>query len=236
MNKTHFLGTILFLFLFIIWTNTWSQCPSPLRINTNSSGGQPVFLYVVEDDITLTCRATASSEVINCTQQIRNQIQGKTIIVEINEVSCIYNCTDSCRISPITPVELSAFWVQSVNDKIFLKWITESEFNNDYFEIQKSYDALNWVVLDKVKGNGTTGFRNQYEFVYIEEFSGTDIYYRLKQVDYDSNFEYSPTISLYIYDIEETWFDIYGNQVDLKLRPQSGIYFSTRGKKKVISN
>lgn len=45
------------------------------------------------------------------------------------------------------------------------------------------------------RGNGTTTFENSYYFEHLNPSSGVH-YYRLKQVDFDSQYEYSKIISV----------------------------------------
>ena len=63
--------------------------------------------------------------------------------------------------------------------------------DNDYFDVQKSFDASDFFSIGTVAGNGNSNTINYYEF--IDEESGT-AYYRLKQVDFDGKFDYSDVV------------------------------------------
>lgn len=97
----------------------------------------------------------------------------------------------------ILPVELIDFTGEINKDKIHLHWSTESELNNDGFEIQRSVDAITWSLLDFVEGHGSTSSLNKYSYPDKYPRLGAN-YYRLKQVDLDGGFEYSKVISLTI--------------------------------------
>jgi hypothetical protein len=90
----------------------------------------------------------------------------------------------------ILPVELTSFEVIVVSNDVQLTWTTASEKNNDRFEIERSTDGINFVKVGTVKGNGTTSLPQLYNF--MDENPGVGVhYYRLKQVDFDTQFEYS---------------------------------------------
>lgn len=99
----------------------------------------------------------------------------------------------TCSIAPL-PVELVSFRVVQ-GCPPSLQWITSSETNNDYFEIQRKVGNKDFVAIGKVEGKGTSVNSNTYSFADIEASRGTH-FYRLKQVDFDGTFEYSEIVSL----------------------------------------
>ena len=91
---------------------------------------------------------------------------------------------------PLTlPVELASF-TSSVNEgTVNLNWTTASEINNSGFVIERSSGNDQWVNAGFVKGNGTTLSSMNYNFA--DRNVNTGVYsYRLKQLDYNGNFEY----------------------------------------------
>jgi hypothetical protein len=94
----------------------------------------------------------------------------------------------TCR--TLLPVELSSFKAVYKFPFANLKWRTESELNNDRFEIEKSTDVVNWKFISSIKGKGTTSAANDYEFT-DENIIDRITYYRLKQIDFDGKFSYS---------------------------------------------
>lgn len=88
----------------------------------------------------------------------------------------------------ILPVELIEFTASEFNEEVNLEWITASEINNDYFEIQRSIDLSSWETIGEVQGSGNTAFTNYYNYVDKQPVNGIS-YYRLKQVDFDGQFE-----------------------------------------------
>jgi len=78
-----------------------------------------------------------------------------------------------------------------------LRWDTSSEINNDYFEIEVAIgeDAVGnqlFEAIGKVRGMGTTNQEQYYQFVDETPGKSGNRYYRLKQVDYNGGFNYSP--------------------------------------------
>jgi hypothetical protein len=94
------------------------------------------------------------------------------------------------------PVELSAF-VSAVNgNNVKLNWTTASEVNNSGFDIERrsfNYQLSmfndQWDMLGSVQGHGTTTSPNDYEFT-DKNISSGKYNYRLKQIDFNGNFEY----------------------------------------------
>ncbi|MDA0194525.1 MAG: T9SS type A sorting domain-containing protein [Bacteroidetes bacterium] len=92
------------------------------------------------------------------------------------------------------PVELIAFTgLITERGEAILNWSTAQEINNDYFEIQRSRDGYEFEVIGSVTGAGSTDRRVDYSFIDTHPYFGLS-YYRLKQVDFDGQFEYSNVI------------------------------------------
>lgn len=97
----------------------------------------------------------------------------------------------------ILPVELLSFEGEQNKNINLLQWSTASEFNNDYFEIQKSTNGgISYETIGQIASlHNTTTSTSHYLFEDNE--MNTDMsYYRLKQVDLDGSFTYSNIISL----------------------------------------
>lgn len=96
------------------------------------------------------------------------------------------------------PVELSSFTAETNKNTILLNWSTATETNNLGFEIERKLKNQDWVTIAFVEGNGTTTeIQNYY---YSDDYSelpyeGT-VLYRLKQMDYNGEFEYSDQVAV----------------------------------------
>ena len=76
-------------------------------------------------------------------------------------------------------MEYESITAELLQSDVVLDWSTLSEINNDRFEIERSYDLVNFEYLGYVEGNGTSLSRHEYSFVDKTVTSGT-VYYRLK--------------------------------------------------------
>ena len=92
------------------------------------------------------------------------------------------------------PVNMLFFTANNVNGDVQLKWATANEINNKGFAVERSIDGANFKEIGFVKGNGTTNTTNAYasmdEKAFVQNAS-TTLYYRLRQVDFDGNYDYS---------------------------------------------
>lgn len=88
------------------------------------------------------------------------------------------------------PVELESFTYSASDRNVNLKWTTLTETNNLGFDIERSTAGKNeWNKIAFVKGNGNKTTRTDY--TYLDRKLETGLYeYRLKQTDYNGNFEY----------------------------------------------
>jgi hypothetical protein len=93
------------------------------------------------------------------------------------------------------PVELISFTASISLNKIQLDWVTASELNNNCFEIQRKFGSNDFVTIGSVKGHGTTTSPNQYRYIDKQVDPGK-YFYRLKQIDYNGTFEYSPEVEV----------------------------------------
>ncbi|MCI0449264.1 MAG: T9SS type A sorting domain-containing protein [Chlorobi bacterium] len=87
------------------------------------------------------------------------------------------------------PVVLSRFSASVIKNNVKLEWETVEEINNRGFDIERKSLYINWIKTGFVQGNGTTNEPRIYGFTdnYLQR--GT-YRYRLKQIDYNGNFEY----------------------------------------------
>lgn len=90
----------------------------------------------------------------------------------------------------VLPVEMTVFTANLKGNQVYLDWQTASEENNLGFNIEKSTDGRNWEMIGFVEGAGTTFEVRAYQFIDENPISGVN-YYRLKQMDFDDQFEYS---------------------------------------------
>lgn len=95
----------------------------------------------------------------------------------------------------LLPIELVSFYGESTHGINRLHWTTGSEINNDYFELERSNDAVNFYKIALVDGNGSSNQQHNYTTDDLQPMPATN-YYRLKQVDFNGQFTYSDVIAL----------------------------------------
>lgn len=89
----------------------------------------------------------------------------------------------------LLPVELTSFTSNVNKNNVSLKWTTGSELNNSVFYIERRVAGEEWINAGFINGNGTTSEPVDYEFTDKNLKSGK-YNYRLKQTDYNGNYEY----------------------------------------------
>ena len=114
------------------------------------------------------------------------------------------------------PVTMINFKGSKNQNKIELTWETSSEINNDYFMIERSIDGINFELVNKVKGNGTSNIVHDYSISddvlnLIQQKKLTQIFYRLSQVDINGKVNTGEIISVNIIDNSVNIVDVYPN-------------------------
>ncbi len=94
------------------------------------------------------------------------------------------------------PVKLISFSAVLKNKSAYLTWSTENEFNNKYFDVERSEDGINFKKIASVNGNGTTSLTQYYQYKDYVNTTASIIYYRLKIVDLNEKFTYSKIVPL----------------------------------------
>ena len=93
------------------------------------------------------------------------------------------------------PIELLSFNAVKKGETAVISWVTLTELDNEYYEVERSDDGITFNTIGKVEGAGTTYQKQDYSFTDVRPLSGLN-YYRLKQIDYDGKFSYSRVKSL----------------------------------------
>lgn len=93
------------------------------------------------------------------------------------------------------PVELIKFDAMVEEGLNTLHWETASELNNHFFQVERSLSDMNFVPIGVVYGKGTTQEISAYHY-YDQALESKQVshYYRLKQVDFDGSYSYSPVV------------------------------------------
>jgi hypothetical protein len=93
------------------------------------------------------------------------------------------------------PVELLYFEGFGYQHYNTLKWSTASEYNSDYFSLERSVNGEQWDYVGTTKATGNSTQVVNYLYVDNFRFNGF-IYYKLNQFDFDGNFKVYGPISI----------------------------------------
>ena len=157
-----------------------------IQVNYNEAGTGSSFLTKYFD-LTLTAHTVGQQNVAgNSAIQYR-----RAVASTVTNSGPLYSSSVSVAYGPdqnALPVELASF-TSSVNGRnVELNWATASELNNSGFDIERSVNG-NWTKVANVSGNGTTTSPQSYSYTDRNVASG-NYSYRLKQIDFNGNFEY----------------------------------------------
>ncbi len=91
------------------------------------------------------------------------------------------------------PVEMQSFTSSVISNDVRLNWSTTYEINNSGFDIERSIikgqKSDEWIRVGNVSGKGTSAIVQNYSYTDRNVSSGKYTY-RLKQIDFNGNFEY----------------------------------------------
>jgi len=157
---------------------------STTNVNTGANGNSP--------DVTVSGTSigtiTASATMLYAQGRLLDAItmNSQTMVIAVP----VYGLMKVSTEFGLLPVELSSFTSTSNGRNVTLSWTTSSEVNNSGFNIERSISGSNdWKVAGNVSGNGTSTTSHNYSFTDRNLMTGK-YSYRLKQIDFNGNFEY----------------------------------------------
>ena len=122
-------------------------------------------------------------------------------------------CTYSSSILPLNWLSFTAV-KNADNTTVAAKWQTANEVNNHHYEIERSTDGRNFVMVGTITaGNNRSGVQN-YLYNDLAPAMGTN-YYRVKQVDNDGKFTYS-AIAKVVFGKDSAGWSVYSNPAKVK--------------------
>ncbi|NIJ54587.1 T9SS type A sorting domain-containing protein [Dyadobacter arcticus] len=113
---------------------------------------------------------------------------------------------------PVTLISFEALPITIENRRqVLIRWETSSEFNNDFFTIERSVDGTTFAEAMRVSAEGNSTTLKKYSWTDPLPHPGTS-YYRLKQTDFDRTFAYSRIRAVRTQNMTETL--VYPNPVN----------------------
>lgn len=94
------------------------------------------------------------------------------------------------------PLDLLSFEALREEELIILRWLTVREENVSHFELERSQDGFSFEQIARLEARGQNGLETEYSYVDSQAplLIAPILYYRLKLVDLDDTFRYSPPI------------------------------------------
>ncbi len=215
-NMSKFLLIVLFTAGYGL--NSYSQCNQSLFINSFSSvcngdgtstvtinitvlfgngnnsatisydiGGGNVTAIILEDDSGDIIDQTYMFDVPSC------ENYSVTLTAWTNPSGSGSSCSDPPPVTvpiDVLPVVFGNLNIKRYGSVVKIEWSTYTEVNNDKFEIQRSWNNLDFQMIGEVEGNLNSNDINYYEFEDKLSIGGL-YYYRIKQIDLDGQFSYS---------------------------------------------
>ncbi len=109
----------------------------------------------------------------------------------------------------VLPVEYSYLTAEKAGTMARINWGTSVETNNDFFEVQRSYDGQTFEVLGLQNSQGSSG---DYTFLDMAPQTGEN-FYRIRQVDVNGTSRLSKVVSVNFDAQEVAIVDIFPNPV-----------------------
>ncbi|MEO9210280.1 MAG: T9SS type A sorting domain-containing protein, partial [Ginsengibacter sp.] len=127
-----------------------------------------------------------------------------SVITEVSTMVSNYGTTTSDHYPILTkyafdagilPVRLISFTVIKQNNSALLYWNTAQEINSKIFEIERSSDNKTWIKIGAEMAAGNSSIERAYSYTDDKPIENIN-FYRLKQIDNDGKFVYSPIRSI----------------------------------------
>ncbi|HMT29897.1 MAG TPA: T9SS type A sorting domain-containing protein, partial [Bacteroidia bacterium] len=156
-----------------------SVCGS--NIVVTGTGGASPFQYSLNNG------SFQNTNVFTC------QPQGTYLMTIIDANGC--RDTMTITLANPLPIELLYFNAKRNHEVVDLKWVTETEINNDYFTVERSDDGTHFSKIMIVDGAGNSTSPLSY-FAKDEHPLTGNSYYRLKQTDFNGSTTLSKIIKI----------------------------------------
>jgi Secretion system C-terminal sorting domain len=143
---------------------------------------------------------------VGATYTVRFKVQGQVIPGSVTNTATSYAYSvandlftdiSTAIIGPLgapLSVKLVSFNATLNGNRSLLDWVTESELNNDHFDVERSEDGIHFTTIATVKGNGTSTTTHVYNYADNLISGAAIVYYRLKVVDNNNKSSYSKIV------------------------------------------
>ena len=120
----------------------------------------------------------------------------------------------------LLPSELVNIWAEPKSDHIEIGWLVGSEYNVDYYELQRSENGIDFETIAIIDAFGTTQSQVDYSQDDYNVGRNRTYYYRYQSVDNDLHKEYSPVVNAIL-----SGSDSFAESILLYPNPTNGALF-----------
>ena len=186
--------------------NTWTFCPDDgnqiLSIdfnfwnveNNNSCSWDEMIIYDGNNDSAPMLGSWCTNSPGTVTASTPGGCLHVTFETDFAVVEEGWEATIACSI--VLPVELTKFTGKADTRGNHLEWVTEIEIQNEGFYVERSLDGKTFNSIGFVEGLGDWDERAEYSFIDTRVDKSTNYYYRLKQVDFNGDLQYTEIIQI----------------------------------------
>ena len=129
---------------------------------------------------------------------------------------CGYSMNTLLGAGVVLPVELLNFSAKNIGQSNILRWATTSQLNAKYFQIDRSYNGLEFETIGRTNAAGTNNSLLNYDFVDSKPLHAKN-YYRLTVVDIDGSLSFSQIVELNPKDTEFSLLKLYPNPANQEI-------------------
>ncbi len=195
-----------------VWTITPSVTSGTFTGTFNASGFKGIFNYA---QLILLNRATAPTAwSLNGTHAATTGSNAAPILSRTGMTAYgQFGVGGNSSVNPL-PVNLLFFNGKNINGDVQLNWATATETNNKGFMIERSLDGNNFEDVVFVNGQGNSSNTTSYVKMDVSAFviaNSANLYYRLRQVDFDGMITYSNIINVNLEDVLGDDVKVYPN-------------------------
>lgn len=120
---------------------------------------------------------------------------------EMKKISTLFTilcCIFALGLTASPPVALTNFSIEFERPQgVILTWQTITEINTNYIAVERSFDANNFEEISRLAAQGTVETTTDYEFIDAAiYYDDSEVFYRLKFVDENGNYEYSERVMI----------------------------------------
>lgn len=162
---------------------------------TTYDGTSTEVLHVNFSPVTITANGVVIPKRANLTQPGWTlDVATKTLRIFHTGATQIAITTAADAPLPFTLGELTG--TINNNNSVSLYWKTYSEINTKEFQVERSADGVNFETIHTIAAAGSSSATLNYTYLDNDHPQKAVIYYRLKQVDNDGQYQYSKALRL----------------------------------------